>query len=115
MNRGERHVWGWICLPVVWALGHLGPAVGLLLHWLQGLGLRGLVLHLDHVGGAGLGRRGEATECGEGRRAVGVQTFGLELRLSQEHLPPVHLLLQVIVVGLAGGQSLLLLFISLAQ
>ena len=90
-------------LPVVRALGDLGPVVRLLLHRLQGLGLRGLVLHRHHGGGAGLGGRGEAAERGEGRRAVGVQTLRLEFRLGQEHLPPVHLLLQVIVVGLPGG------------
>ena len=101
MDRGAA--WVDDLIPVVRALGDLGPVVRLFLHRLQGLGLRGLVLHRHHSGGAGLGGRGEAAERREGRRAVGVQALGLELRLGQGHLPPVHLLLQVIVVGLAGG------------
>lgn len=87
----------------MWALGDLGPAIGLLLHRLEGRGLGGLVLHLDHVGRAGFGGRGEAAQRGERRRAIGVQAFRFELGLGQEHFPPVYLLLQVIVVGLVRG------------
>lgn len=87
-------------LPVVWTLVDLSPAVRLLLHWFEGLGVRGLLFHLDHIWGAGLGSRREATQCGQRRGPIGVQAFSLQLDLCQEHLPPLHLLLQLVIVRL---------------
>lgn len=87
-------------LPVVWTLVDLVPGVGLLLHRFDGLGVRRLLLHFDYIWRAGLGSWGEAAQRGQSWCSVGIQTFGLELSLSQEHLPAIHLLLQLVVVWL---------------
>lgn len=87
-------------LPVVWALVDLVPGVGLLLHRFDGLRVRRLLLHFDYIRRAGLGSWGEAAQRGQSWCSVGIQTFGLELSLSQEHLPAIHLLLQLVVVRL---------------
>lgn len=78
----------------------LSPIVWLLLHWFEGLGVWGLLFHLDHIWGGGLGSRREATQCGQSRGTIRVQAFGLQLSLCQEHLPPLHLLLQLVIVRL---------------
>lgn len=87
----------------MWTLVDLSPVVWLLLHWFEGLGVRGLLLHLDHIWGTGFGSGGEATQCGQGRSTVRVQTFGLEFSFRQENLPALHLLLQLVIVGLLPG------------
>lgn len=90
-------------LPIVWTLVGLSPVVWLLLNWFEGLGVRRFLFHLDHIWGAGLGSRREAAQCRQRRSTIRVQTFGLQLSLGQVHLPPLHLLLQVVIVGLGKG------------
>lgn len=87
----------------MWTLVDLVAGVGLLLDWFDRLGVGRLLLRFDHVGRAGLGGRREAAQRGQRRRAVGVQALGLELGFGQEHLSPLHLLLQLVVVWLSGG------------
>ena len=87
-------------LPIVWTLVDLSPAVWILLNWFEGLGVWGLFFHLDHIWGAGLGSRREATQCGQCRGTIRVQAFSLQLDLCQEHLPPLYLFLQLVIVGL---------------
>lgn len=91
-------------LPVVWTLADLGAAVWLLLDCFGGGGVGGLLLHLDHVWGAGFGGGGEAAD-GQRGGPVRVEAFGLQLGLRQEHLPPLHLLLQLLIVGLQARRS----------
>lgn len=91
-------------LPVVWTLADLGAVVGLLLDRFGGGGVGGLLLHLDYVWRAGLGGGGEAPD-GECGGPVWVEALGLQLGLRQEHLPPLHLLLQLLVVGLQEARS----------
>lgn len=99
----------YVCvLPIVWTLVDLSPVVWLLLHWFEGLGVRGLLFHLDHIWGAGLGSRRKATQCGQCRGTIWIQTFGLQLRLCQEHLPSLHLLLQLVIVRLVKRQKITL-------
>lgn len=93
-----------ISSPVVWTLVGLTPAVGVLLHCFERLGVRGLLLQL-HCGGAGLGGGREAAHRGQGGGPVRVQTFKLQLSLGQIHLPPVHLLLQLVQVRLGRNHS----------
>lgn len=92
-------------LPVVWTLVGLSPVVWLLLNWFEGLGIWGLLLHLCHTWGAGFRSRREATQCGQCRGTIRVQAFELQLGLCQEHLPPLHLLLQMVIVGLEKEQG----------
>lgn len=65
----------------MWTLGDLSPVVWLLLNLFEGLGVRGLLLHLDHIWGGGFGRRREATQCGQRRGTIRVQAFSLQLSL----------------------------------
>lgn len=92
----------------MWTLGDLSSVVWLLLNWFEGLGVRRFLLHFDHIWGAGLGCRGEATQNREGRSAVRVKPFSLQLGLCQEHLSPLHLLLQLVIVGLENESRCLL-------
>lgn len=89
-------------LPIVGTLIDLSPVVWLLLNWFKSLGVWGLLIDLDHVRGAGLWCRREATQCGQCRGTVRIKAFGLQLSLSQEHLPSLHLLLQLIIIRLEG-------------
>lgn len=91
-------------LPVVRTLADLGAVVGLLLDSFGGGGVGGLLLHLDYVWRAGLGGGGKAPD-GERGGPVWVEALGLQLGLRQEHLSPLHLLLQLVVVGLRGARS----------
>lgn len=88
----------------MWTLADLGAVVGLLLDSFGGGGVGGLLLHLDYVWRAGLGGGGEAPD-GEGGGPVWVEALGLQLGLRQEHLSPLHLLLQLLVVGLQGART----------
>lgn len=87
----------------MWTLVDLSPAIWLLLNLFEGLLVRGLLFYLDHTWRTGLGSRREATQCGQCRSTVRVQAFGLQLCLCQEHLPPLHLLLQLVIVWLLPG------------
>lgn len=49
--------WMLCLLPIVWTLVDLSPVVWLLLNWFEGLRVRGLLFHLDHIWGARLGSR----------------------------------------------------------
>lgn len=85
--------------------GDLVAGVGLLLDRFHLLRVGRLLLRLHHVGRAGLGGGREATQRGQRRRAVRVQALGLQLGLGQEHLPPLYLLLQLVVVWLRRKQE----------
>lgn len=91
-------------LPVVWTLADLSAVVCLLLDRFDGGGVGGLFFHLDYIGRAGFGGGGEAAD-GERRGPVRVKALGLHLGLGQEHLPPLHLLLQLLIVGLYATRS----------
>lgn len=90
--------------PVVRTLADLSAVVRLLLDGFGGGRVGRLLFHLDHAWRAGLGGRGEAAH-GEGGRPVRVEALGLQLGLRQEHLPPLHLLLQLLIVGLQASRS----------
>lgn len=83
----------------MWTLTELAPVVWLLFDWFEGLGVRGFLFHLDHWGG-GFGSRREPTQCGQCRSTVRIQALGLQLSLCQEDLSSLHLLLQLLIVGL---------------
>lgn len=86
-------------------LGDLVAGVGLLLDGFDLLRVGRLLLRLDHVGRAGLGGGREAAQRGQRRCAIRVQALGLQLGLGQEHLPLLHLLLQLVVVWLRRKQE----------
>jgi len=88
------------CSPIIWTLVGLSPAVQLFLNCLDGLGVWGLLLNLDHIWGGRFGGWREATKCRQCRSTIGVEALGLQLCLGQEHLPSLHLFLQLIIVRL---------------
>lgn len=84
-------------------LGDLSAVIGLLLRWFDDLGVWRLLVHFDHIWGAGFGSRRESTERQQRRGSIGVQAFGLELSVLQEQLPLLHLVLEMLVVRLLSG------------
>lgn len=87
-------------LPVGWTFVDLGSAVLLFFNRFDCGRIWRLLFRFGHIRGARFGRGGEPPQCGQGRSTIRIQAFGLQLSFCQENFPPLHLFIQLLIVGL---------------